>query len=254
MHISQLPYRGLIKQLDDCDNSMLEPVIEKWLTSNTTELAWIEGLRRLSGDGIPTMSIEDSWRLYGLSRVSDALITLVAKDRRRAHHFITFMEGLDLHRVTAERFHPFYHEVVEVISSSTLDAPIEIKEVIWPGFMCGPLMIARAGVSVTGGAVHIRKDIAETSTLYWSYRRAERPTEDLSLGWGSNSQWRTSFRRDYCLRGQYYYNVDGDSDPGDPVLSEHERLELLRHRCFVLAEHPHADLFPYGLRHNEPIA
>jgi hypothetical protein len=253
MHSAQSPYRELLKQLDGGDNGELAPIIGQWLTAHASECAWLEVLGRVCESGIPVMSIEDSWRLYALSRVSDALIKRIGNDSGRAHPYTTFMEGLGLCKIAADCFHPFFHEVVEVTPSATVDAPITIKNPIWPGFMCGPLMIARAGVSVSGGAAQIRKDIAETSTLYWCYRRAGRPVEDLSLGWGGNSQWRTSFRRDYCLQGQYYYNVDGDNDPVDSLLEEHERLELLRHRCFVLTDRQHADLYPYELRHDEPI-
>jgi hypothetical protein len=164
------------------------------------------------------------------------------------------MESLGLHKIGVDCFHPFHHEVAEVIPSAIAEAPITIAKIIWPGFMCGPLMIARAGVSVSGGVRHVRKEIAETSTLYWCFRRASRPVEDLSMGWGGNSQWRTRFRRDYCLDGQYYYNVDGDNDSVDALLEERERLELVRHRCFVLADHQHADLYPYELRHHDPVA
>jgi len=80
------------------------------------------------------------------------------------------------------------------------------------------------------------------------------------MGWGSNSQWRTDFRRDYAIDGTYYYNVDGKWDVrelapregpgnGEPTrneISEEERIELLTHRCFVRTAKPHNDLWPYN--------
>lgn len=253
MHVAQAPYRKLLDQLDRSNTGAVESIIKQWLTTNTSEIAWIEALGRVRASGVPPMTLEDLWRLYALSRVSDALIRLLEKDRAHTPCYSAFMNGLGLRQIAANTFHPFYHEVVTVIPSPASADPIAIASVTWPGFMCGPLMIARAGVAVTGGAQHIRKDIAETSTLYWCYRRATRPTQDLSKGWGSNSQWRTAFRRDYCLENQHYYNVDGDNDPGDPILNEREKLELLRHRCFLVSDRSHSDLFPYGLRHNEPM-
>jgi hypothetical protein len=257
MHSAQWPYRELLRQLDDRNGGELEPMIRQWLATQTAEAAWLEALGRGSERGIPAMAMEDSWRLYALSRVSDALIQRAEKYAGRTDLHTTYMKGLGLRPIAADCFHPFYHEVVEVTPAAAVDVPITITKVLWPGYMCGPLLISRAGVSVIGGAAQIRKDIAETSTLYWCYRRAGRPTEDLSLGWGGNSQWRTSFRRDYFLKGEFYYNVADDHNPRKSMpedLEEHEQLELLRHRCFVLTDRPHADLFPYKLRHHEPMA
>ena len=111
--------------------------------------------------------------------------------------------------------------------------------------------------------------VAEQSTLYWAHRRLQRPTDDLSVGWGHNSQWRTAFRRDYADDEHYYFNVDGDMDIGGPVprwntaasrarwdgrdpghdpahpLPLEARRELLVHRCFVRSTPPDVDHFPY---------
>jgi hypothetical protein len=254
MHSGQLPYRELLERFYEHDPGSLEPLIEQWLRAQPLELAWLTELASVSASVIPKVSTETLWRLYALSRVSDALITLLTENPGNAACYTAFMGGLGLHRISVAEFHPFYHEVVTVTPSAVPAAPISITSVIWPGFMCGPLMIARAGVSVVGGTMHIRKSIAETSTLYWSYRRAGRPTEDRSLGWGHNSQWRTTFRRDYRVGGQCHYNVDGDNDPGDSVLEEHERVELVRHRCFIFTDRAHAHLYPHELRHSEPMA
>ena len=180
MHSDQAPYRKLLDQIDGCDNGSLNAIIEQWLTTQSNELAWFEALARVWGDDIPTISNEDSWRLYALSRVSDALIKLIGENHSRVDHYTKFMERLGLRRINTPSYHPFYHEIVSVSPSAITDAPIALSGLVWPGFMCGSLMITRAGVSVTGGDLHIKNKIAETSTLYWSYRRAGRPTEDLS--------------------------------------------------------------------------
>ena len=101
------------------------------------------------------------------------------------------------------------------------------------------------------GADPILKDVAEGSTLYWAYRRKNRPYRDLSQGWGSNSQWRTEFRRDYTDGRDFVYNADGTldarlPDPAHEDLSPDERVELLINRCFVRTPEPHNDLFPYN--------
>ena len=144
--------------------------------------------------------------------------------------------------------------------------------------MLGNMMFSRAGVSVRGGRNHIRKEIVERSTIYWTYWRRYRPSNDLSHGWGSNSQWRTSFRRDYQTEESYFYNVDTDEsrmvDLTDPDLeftkptgsitprspradqisarmngaARLQHTEFVRHRCFIKTDiggDDRYDLWPY---------
>ena len=81
-----------------------------------------------------------------------------------------------------------------------------------------------------------------------------RACQDLSVGWGSNSQWRTDFRRDYHAGTDFYFNVDGTNDLRRPLsepdrdgLTRGERIELLTHRCFITVDKdkPLNDLWPY---------
>lgn len=95
-------------------------------------------------------------------------------------------------------------------------------------------------------------------------RHARRPREppprrvvdDLSTGWGSNSQWTTAFRRDYLVDGRLHYNVD-EAVRGRHRVPPAEDLEpaalvqLLRHRCSTVVDHG-GDLFPYDAHHVEP--
>jgi hypothetical protein len=197
------------------------------------ERRWLEAFGMRRGKPIPEAAAEELWQLYALSRVVDVL--------RLDADISEFMESLGLQRIEQGAFHPFFHEVVSIG-----DAFAEV----WPGYMLGPLVIARAGVVATGFV----KEVAEHSTMYWAYRRANRPTEDLSMGWGSNSQWRTSFRRDYLLDGMLYYNVDGRGGRGiDDDLDAAEKLELLRHRCFVRCRKRHDDRWPYDDTYREPL-
>jgi hypothetical protein len=98
--------------------------------------------------------------------------------------------------------------------------------------------------------------LSAASTLYWADRRKGRPVNDLSDGWGSNSRWRTSFRRDYVVGDTRFYNVDGKydlaaqaADAADaghsPALSLAERIELLTQRCLVSSTKAHEELWPY---------
>ena len=61
------------------------------------------------------------------------------------------------------------------------------------------------------------------------------PTIDLSLAWGSNSQRKTDFRRDYRTSTGYRLDVDGDDDV-EPYISGNPRHELVRHRCGLTTE------------------
>lgn len=154
----------------------------------------------------------------------------------------------------------FYEVNVQVHPADSDDEPIGGLETLWPGLMFGDMVFSRSGVKVLGGGRHVVKEVAESSTLYFAYHRRNRRTEDLSLGWGSNSQWRTSIRRDYECDGKRIYNLDGYrllgvSPPpaeSDDDLTLAERIELCRHRCFVTTRKPHADRHPYNDRFEEP--
>ena len=98
-----------------------------------------------------------------------------------------------------------------------------------------------------------------SSPLYWASRRRYRPAVDLSHGWGSNSLWRTSFRRDYRLPDRLVYNVaaalnpDRSTQGGMPFNYD---VDLLRYRCNTLTaddeeqwvwENHHTEPLPAGL-------
>ena len=208
--------------------------------------------------------IEHLWDLYALSRVSDILLLPFQKgesdswpgpnikpDERNA-----YLLSLGMMLIEQKTFHPFFHEIVEVIQSSDSAEPISVDKILWSGFMLGSLLFCRAGVRVRGGSEHIKKEIAEKSTLYFTFWRRNRPVSDLSHGWGSNSQWRTCFRRDYEDDTSFFYNVDGKMNatlpstetfpnPSREDLTSQERLELLVNRCLIVTERPHEDLWPF---------
>ncbi len=117
---------------------------------------------------------------------------------------------------------------------------------------------AGSAATVFGGTdhpwIHEQRDFrgseSEALTLYLEFlcglthRRQLRPTTDLAVGWGSNSQWATSFRRFYADQEGLHFNWDGPVDIGDdPPLQRpgvppnedplDQRREVLVHRCFV---------------------
>ncbi len=261
MHIDQQPYRDLYDRILDYDgDALFDDVLRPWLEAHDEERRWLDQLRARTGNPIPAMNPEELCRLYALSRIVDLLqlsfaprvddppweLATVTRDQHAR-----FMEALGLERADHLIFHPFYHEIVTVDQAGDESEPPAVTDIHWPAYMLGPLLITRAGCSVRAGRRHLVKEIAEGSTLYWAYARSHRPATDLSRGWGSNSQWRTSFRRDYALGGSLWYNVDARPRQGpemDEDLEPRERAELLRHRCFVTCAKPHDDRWPYGLR------
>ncbi|HYR27775.1 MAG TPA: hypothetical protein VEU30_04885, partial [Thermoanaerobaculia bacterium] len=185
MHSDQQPYRELYDAILEHEGEDVHgDVIAPWLRAADGERRWLETFGRRRGTPIPDATIEESWRLFALSRVAQLVLRL------HPAHFGPFMNGLGLQQVRAQAFHPFLHEIVAVDET---DGEAEVVEEYWPAFMLGPLLIMRAGCRVAARPDVLRKDIAETSTLYWATARANgRPTDDLSHGWGSNSSWRTS--------------------------------------------------------------
>ncbi|MBC7807923.1 MAG: hypothetical protein H7145_17475 [Akkermansiaceae bacterium] len=165
---------------------------------------------------------------------------------------------------------PFRHEIVEVVEDPTWTGEAVVEHTFWPGWMFGEMLFARAGVRLRCAPDSINKKIAEDSRLYFTYWRVRRNASDLSHGWGSNSQWATSFRRDYDSGGYYHFNVDGkhplgdgseyaasfapdrwkmhtewEGELGDDALTMEERIELLVNRCFVRCDKSDDDRWPY---------
>lgn len=232
---------------------------------------------------------EQLWRimkLYGLSRVSDYLIEgfctqgeppteFGATGERTVANGATsgvtsdglavyteFFSGIGLTPFDhAEAFSPFHHEIFTVVQDPSATS-VTVEEVLWPGLWFGDLLFSRAGVRVRAPQYLIDATVATTSTLYFTFRRQSRPTDDSSHGWGSNSQWRTCFSRFYSDEEGLHLNWDGEvdiaDDPPAPRAGWHEhevepldqRRELLLHRCLVRDPLPadENDRYPYGDR------
>lgn len=233
----------------------------------------------------------DLWDWYALSRVNDVLLLAfqpppawdVEHDPSDYHEYLSnvapgkslphdvpalsgdvylkFFEALGFEAFWGEAFSPFHHEVVDVRIADRAGPCPGVDHVYWPGLKFGEMVFSRAGVRVTCSPSALVPATAERSTLYFAHVRRRRRTEDLSVGWGHNSQWRTEFRRDYEDDEHLYFNVDGAIDLGaelvpgqlgteiDPHPAEDlpldVRRELLIHRCLVRSPLPDGDLWPY---------
>lgn len=240
-------YEGLLEQ-DDAGRRAYLSGQQRTAADHLAELDPLRNRERIPAGGY-SGDDEQLWRimkLYGLSRVSDYLI---ARFRTEGHPpggpETGFFSGIGLTPFDhAETFSPFHHEISAVVPDPAATS-VTVEEVLWPGLWFGDLLFSRAGVRVRAPQHLIDATVATTSTLYFTFRRDPRPTADLSHGWGSNSQWRTSFSRFYSDDEGLHLNWDGEVDiatdppapragwPEDEVEPLEQRRELLLHRCFV---------------------
>jgi hypothetical protein len=224
-------------------------VLTPWTAANADV---VDAVRRAGGERAAAVAFEpeDRWALYALSRVAELLILphqpapidpgewsgwLPSAAWRQ------FIDTIGGTFPEADGFHPFLHEIAAVEPAGDPGEPPTPTAEWWPGCMIGSLLLVRAGVTVRAGRTRLDPVVAAGSTLYWAWERRYRPVDDLSHGWGSNSQWRTGFRRDYLLPGRLLYSVDAGGI-GD--------VELLRHRCRTLVADD-GDAWPYDSHHTE---
>lgn len=255
MYATQSPYIELYDALLACETrEAVAAVLRGWLVDHADERIWIERWSAAVAT-VPACDDEDLCRLYGLSRVNDLLLLGLQPPH---DDYLGFMTGLGMRVVTREAFHPYFHEIVAIEASPDSSAPPRVQREIWPCLVLGNLLFSRAGCALVAGREHMDPEIAASTTLYWTHRRNHRPVQDLSAGWGHNSQWRTRFRRDYWLGVSLHYNVDAHLDvraaqltnpnPAREDLTAEERVELLTHRCFVRTRKAHDELWPYDDR------
>jgi hypothetical protein len=263
-------FQGLYFSLNEYQGTSIDKdILEPWLETSESQVAWLKSFGIRQGNPIPTVTDEELWDLYALGRASEIMLLRFQKGRADGtdwqgplislSEYTHFMELIGLKVVAETQFSPFYHEIVGVdhdLGTSTT----EVIETVWPSLMLGPMVFSRAGVCIAADRSQIRKEVAESSTLYWAFRRENRPFHDLSHGWGSNSQWRTEFRRDYRFGSTLYFNVDAKDDIAswraywrkdgvEDDVTDEEYMELIAHRCFVRTTKEHHDRYPYRKRY-----
>ncbi|WP_203881952.1 hypothetical protein [Planotetraspora kaengkrachanensis] len=262
-------WRSLCERLFDRESDGLGDMLLRWLEEHPAHVAEVREAGRPESHLIPLGSPPNRGfsplvRLYAMNRILDVLILNYqdppddpTASPNEAYPpvgvYPAFCEALGADRIGRRGFHPFFHEVVEVRPVDDPDEPPSIVEERWPGYMMGSMLLMRAGVVVTAGARHLVAGVADRSTLYWTFWRRSRSTRDLSDGWGSNSQWRTDFRRDYLVDGRLHYNVDAILDPwvDEKSLDPASVIEIVRYRCSTIVDHGD-DVFPYNDHHVEP--
>jgi hypothetical protein len=261
MFWSQKPWVDLSHAVVNHSWSDVYPsILEPWASENSEERNWIHEFDHRTASDWNAATPEDLCRLYAIFRVASILLLrfqLGRADRTdypgphiSEEGFKLFFEAMGFRVPQAREFHPFFHEIIGVEQESDVEASPVILDQRWPPLMLGCMMFCRAGVIVAAGAKHIVKAIAEQSTLYWTYQRKDRRCNDLSHGWGHNSQWRTDLRRDYQSPNGFHYNIDADEALNaatnfDEDISVDAMIELVRNRCMIRTSVDDSDLFPY---------
>ncbi|PKV90151.1 hypothetical protein [Streptomyces sp. TLI_146] len=252
-------------------------VLEPWLRSSGA------GLR----ERLAPLAVYGAWRresyefgdllelAYALLRVNDVLLLGFQPDlppgaeqvlkhylhmkrewpRITLDQYLTLFTALGMTPVGQGAFDPFWHEIVSVEQAKDPDTPITVTATVWPGLMFGELLFSRAGVRVRAGTSHAVAGVADRYPVHGVFIRRHREAICGSEFCGSNSQWKTDFRRDYRTATADHFNVDGEKDidgPGEePHMTPEERRDLLRHRGLVRwpadpAVHPYPS--PIGWR------
>jgi hypothetical protein len=232
-------------------------LLEHWLEPSRATLAeYSRFKRRNTWSNQYTASGEALHNLYALSRCNDFLLYQLWTNGDNAwfngRSYLWFFTEIGFSSFQCETFSPFHHEIVEVEPEEN-GLPVQVVDVMWPGLMFGDMMFSRAGVTVLAHPGVIDKHTAEKSLLHHAYMRPNRPCTDLSMGWGSNSQWGTRFERSYEDETHFYFGCPSDASrpemldlfdghntsqqwSGPAVLNQlgFERCrELVMHRCFV---------------------
>jgi len=269
-------WRELFLDLRDCaDDVSLDALLLPWVDGHRP---LVDELHRI-GDAdsrLVRVPKSDAYSpleaLYALSRILDVLI---APHQRPVDDpallnwstgrpwwtgrlpttgaYTQFCAALGCRRIVEAAFHPFLHEIVEVLPADDADEPPSLVDEQWPGFFVGSMLLARAGVTVRAGTKWLVPAAAGQSCLYWAWWRRNRQPVDMSHGWGHNSQWYTDFRRDYWADGQLYYNVDAahrDARQRDDLNPDTAR-ELLRYRHSTAIDHG-VDQWVWDTHHVEP--
>lgn len=257
LHI-QYPYYQLFHSIQEQkEESLSSELLENWVKENPEEIRWIKKLSSYSQEDWQNSSSDERCKIYALGRINE--LALFKLDQLKSSDSFTssfetylhFFEKLGLEIKKTNNFHPFFHEIVEA-EESQIHREITLKAVHYPILMIGNLLFSRARVSVLLPKGKYNLDCIKNSTLFWAYRRMNRKTEDLSSGWGSNSQWRTEMRIDLETEKQYFYNLKGgnidlNKEEGNHIQSLIDFLKF-RHIIFPMDEE---EYFIYEYRYEE---
>ena len=230
-------FRELWGEILRPESRFVAPLLRDWAARHAAILGPYRKFQQLNAlDNSYQFAPDELHSFYALSRICDVLVLPFQRGEcwfdLSVEQFADFWQTLGVAASQPRDYHPFWCEIVACENGDDDDAPPQIQEIFWPALLWGELLICRAGVRLKAGKNWLNADVAASSPLYFASRRFYRARHDLSDGWGGNSQWRTTFRRDYPWNGNYVFNADGalshQAAPFLANLSAHEWMELLK--------------------------
>ncbi len=233
--------------------------LRSWVIDNSTEKEWIKRLSIFTIDDWQRIDDVDLCKLYSLGRINELLLLSFQKTDYKDYgiakitksQYIEFFTALNMNAFTIDNYSPFHHEIHEIKESAKIDE-IKIDEHLSPTLMIGNLLFSRGIVNLRTPIDTFEKDLCEKSKIYWSYIRSNRESEDLSHGWGHNSQWRTQFRLDIESDDTYVYNLRGSEDLSNKKWKQEViNLDLLRYRHMVNKGIENEDIWIYDSKYVE---
>lgn len=266
--------RNLFESIQEYNgDNVYDQVLIPWLDKNGPEIR--EFMADVAESTADIKQVSDvpnvmSWTLYALSRVLDLLTLPFQKDTHQEEQqrislisleeYLSFVHLLGLEVNQPTLFHPFYCEILRAEGGGP---GISLVEMRYPALTLGHLLIKRGGAVITMSPSEYNIELVNKATIYWAYSRLNRDCEDLSRGWGSNSQWRTGFRFDFDCKEGFLYNAQGKNDlnkPSKSVLAEihddglslAEAKELTVYRQGITFSGTEQEFFPYDYRFFEP--
>ncbi len=181
-------------ELGDVFNLFLLPSLEK----AKKQLERMEHVKKRNAPGNPhQIQNQQLFEWYALSRVSDLLLQSFLPSggepevRITVPEFLNFFCAMGFESFSQSLFHPFFHEIVEVVEDETWSRTPQVKYQFWPGLMFGDMMFVRAGVRVRGnpprsGPSHTRPQqvpttYQHTATGHYQLLMSEQSNDGLEV-------------------------------------------------------------------------
>lgn len=257
------------KILDFEGEGLYESVLKKWIIDNDYK-SYLLNLSNKVHLSETSLSQDDIWELYALTRVLDILSLRFQPNNNvdeskwlglnfSIPEYIEFNYSIGLDTTTPKTFNSFDCEILEANEGEN---NFQIVECLFPAIKLKNLMIKRAGVKISLDSKNYNLKLINHSSIYWTFRRQNRKCFDLSQGWGSNSQWRTDIRLDIETNDSYIYNQKGIIDFNNLTINQlnvikeqnldvDEAIELTKFRHFINSTKNDSDLFPYDFKYEE---
>ena len=152
MDASQLSHVGLFRAIHDFDPKadLFQELLRPWMER---EREWLTAFAQQTSPA--PIAMEDSWRLYALSRINQVLLMAFQRGTHdnwegptlNLADYLAFMTGMGCRVVDEPAYSPFFHEIVEIVEADGTQPRkdcIDLARVDWPA-----LMLASASAGAT---------------------------------------------------------------------------------------------------------